>query len=102
MDARTGSRWALALAAATALAFLAVPVFVRAFVGTIEALLAGCVDLAVAFSAGASGWSIARSVAASLILALATPRVSGALAALVVVAIGALWGLQRLLGAEGE
>ncbi len=102
MDARIGSRWVVGLAAATALAFLAMPLFVRAFVGAIEGMLAGCVDLAVAFSAGASGWSIARSVASSLILALATPGVSGALAALVLVAIGALWGLQRLLGAEGE
>src|SRR5579884_208024 len=102
MNARVASRWLVGLAAATAAVILTLSFAARAFVRAIELLLAGCASLAVALSAGASGWSIARSVAGSLIEALVTPGASGILAVLVVVAIGALWGLQRLLGTEGE
>ena len=77
--------------------YFALPLVGRASVWAIGVLLARCVDLAVAFSTGASGWIVAQSVARSLALALATPAASGALVGLVVVAIGALWGLQRLL-----
>lgn len=97
MNARVTSRWLVSLAGATTLGYFALPFVGRASVWAIEVLLAGCVELAVAFSAGASGWSIVRSVASSLVLALATPAVSGAIVGLVIVAIGALWGLQRLL-----
>ncbi len=102
MNARVTGRWLVGLAATATLGFLALPFAVRGLVRAIEVLLTGCASLAVAVSAGASGWVIARSVAGSLVLALATPRVTGVLAILAVVAAGALWGLQRLLESEEE
>ncbi len=102
MDGRVTSRWLVGLAAAAMLGFFGLPLAVRGFVAAIEALLDACASLAVAVSAGASGWAIAKGVARSIVLVLATPGASGTFTALVVVAVAALWGLQRLLESEGE
>lgn len=102
MNARVTGRWLVASAAAATIGFFALPFAVRGFTRAIELLLEGCLSVAVAVSGGASAWGIARSVTTSLALALTTPRASGALAMLVLVAVGALWGLQRLLGSEWE
>lgn len=102
MNARVTGRWLIVSAAAATIGFFALPLAVRGFAGAIELLLEGCVSVAVALSAGASTWGIVRSVTTSLVLTLTTPGASGALAGLVLVAVGALWGLQRLLGSEWE
>ena len=100
--ARTAGRWLVGLALTVLAAALGLPYAVRAFARAVEVLLQGCVSLAVAVSAGASAWSVAGTIARSLAATIATPQATGGLAVLVVVAIGALWGLQRLLGPEQE
>lgn len=102
MAARGAGRLLVASAVAAGAGYFALPFAVRGFGRAIELLLEACVSMAVAVSAGASAWTIARSVAGSVVLALATPRASGVLVGLVLVAVGALWGLQRLLGSAEE
>ena len=100
--ARTAGRWLVSLALVAVAAIVGLPYAVGAFARAVELLLQGCVSLAVAVSAGASAWTVAETVARSLAASVVTPQASGALAMLVLVAIGAMWGLQRLLGSGEE
>jgi hypothetical protein len=83
-------------------AYLLLPAAVWMFVRALTLTVNGCVWLAASLSSGTDPWTITATVGRAAAHALTTPQASGAIAALVVVGAAALYGLQRLLGAEEE
>jgi hypothetical protein len=83
-------------------AYLLLPAAARLFVRALLLTVNGCVWLAASLSSGTSGWTIASTVGRAAANALSTPQVSGVIAGLILVGGLALYGLQRLLGAEEE
>lgn len=82
--------------------FLLLPLAIRVFVWTIELLLDACIWCAMSLSAGTSAGSMLRTIGRTSAAVLITPQGSGVLAALVLLAAVALYGLQRLLGSQEE
>ena len=58
--------------------------------------------LAASLSSGTDSWTIAATVGRAAASVLSTPQVTGFVAVLVLVGGLAVYGLQRLLGAEEE
>jgi hypothetical protein len=87
--------------AATAF-FVLVPLLGRAFVRTIELLVAASVWLATSIGVGLSFWDVLGTIGRAAAGGLATSTASVALGVLVVVGIVALYWLQRLIESEEE
>jgi hypothetical protein len=82
--------------------FVVLPLLGRAFVRSIELLVAASVWLATAIGVGVSIWDVLGTVGRALAGELATPTASVLLGGLVLVGIVALYWLQRLLESEEE
>jgi hypothetical protein len=89
-----------AIVAILAAAYLLLPAALWLVVRALTLTVNGCVWLAASLSSGTDGWTIAATVGRAAAGALTTPQASGIIAALVTVGALALYGLQRLLGAE--
>ena len=83
-------------------AYALLPLAAWASVRALTATLNGSIWLANAIGSGADGWTIVATAAQVLAGVLTTPEASGTIAALVAIAALAVWGLQRLIGTEGE
>ncbi len=94
--------WSLAAAVAVLSVLLLLPLAVRIFVRAIVLLSNACVQAALMISAGADIWTIATTIGRSMGGALAGTPAMTIVGALVLLGAGALYGLQRLLGSEGE
>ncbi len=92
----------LGLSLAVAAAYVVLPLAGRALVRGIELVVAGCVWIATSIGVGVSMWDVLRTIGRAAISSLATSTGSLAVSLLVVVAIIALYGLQRLLESEEE
>jgi hypothetical protein len=99
-------RWAgmsaVALSATIAGGFVLVPVTVSGLIRLLELTLNGGLWLAASISSGADGWTIVATVGRAVARALVTPGALGAAGLLLLVAAGAVFGLQRLLDSEEE
>jgi hypothetical protein len=78
------------------------PLLGRAFVRTIELLVAVCVWLATSIGVGVSVWELLGTIGGAVASGLATPTASIVLALLVLLGVVALSWLQRLLESEEE
>src|SRR4051812_19140718 len=85
-----------------AAAYLLLPAIVWAFVRALMLTVNGCVWLAASLSSGTDGWTIVTTMGRAAASAIVTPQASGVIAALAVLGAVALYGLQRILGSEGE
>jgi hypothetical protein len=83
-------------------AFLLMPLAVQLAVRGLIWVTNACIWIASSLSAGADLWTIAGTLARSAREALTTTAGFVATVVLVIVGAAALWGLQRLLGPEGE
>lgn len=88
--------------ATVAAAYVALPLAVAALVRLLTLALNGCVWLAASLSSGVDGWTIFVTMVGAAAGALSTPEASLVVAVLILVGAFALFGLQRLLGSEGE
>jgi len=103
MHWRRVARWAaVSIGLAVFVTVLALPLAVRAAARALVLVLNGYVWVAMSISAGMSVWGVLAAIGRSLVAALATPTASATLVGLVAVGALALYGLQRLLGSEGE
>src|SRR5688572_25160309 len=91
-----------AIAATMAAAFLLLPLMVRGFVRAIQGTVNASVWMAASLGSGSDAWTIVSTLGRAAAAALVTPRALAGIAALVLVSAVALYGLQRLLGYEGE
>jgi hypothetical protein len=82
--------------------WVVLPLLGRAFVRTIELLVAACVWLATSIGVGVSVWELLATIGRAVAAGIATPMASVVLAVLVVLGIVALSWLQRLLESEEE
>ena len=78
------------------------PFLVHGLVRSIDLFVAGCVWLATSIAAGASIWSVLRTITGALTAAVVTRAASAVLAGLVLILVVASYLLQRLLGSEEE
>jgi hypothetical protein len=78
------------------------PLLGRAFVRSIELLVAASVWVATSIGVGVSLWDALGTVGRAAVGSLGTPTASVLLGALVLVGIVALYWLQRLLESEEE
>ena len=92
----------MTVTAAVAAAYVALPLAVAACVRLLTLALNGCVWLAASLSSGVDGWTILATMVRAAAGAFSTPEASLAVAVLILVSALALFGLQRLLGSEGE
>jgi hypothetical protein len=90
------------IATAMAAAFLLLPLLVRGFVRTVQATVNAAVWMAASLGSGSDAWTIVSTLGRAAAAALVTPRALAGIAALVIVSVVALYGLQRLLGYEEE
>jgi hypothetical protein len=98
-------RAGLALVAAlifVAGAFLLLPLAVEALLRVLDLALTGCIWLTTSLGNDADAWTILKTVGRAAADALMTTRALAVFGVLVVVSALALYGLQRLLGTEGE
>ena len=100
--ARLAGLATVALAAAVAVAFVALPLAVRAFVRMLQLAVNGSVWFAASLSTGADAWTIGATVARGVASALVTTEALSVVLGLILVSGIALYGLQRLLGVEQE
>jgi hypothetical protein len=84
-----GSGWAVSLLAS-------------AFIGFINVLVATVIGGAAGLEAGASVWGVIGNLGRAAGAFVADPKVTVAIIAIQVIAMGALRALQRLLGSDGE
>ena len=82
--------------------YLLIPLAARTFVRAVAWLATGSVRVATSLSSGSSLWTIGGSVWSGTTAALVTPTASAALWVLVLIAVLALYGLQRLLDSDEE
>ena len=99
---RAAGAVALGLAGAVGGAFLLLPLAARGFVHALALLTSGSIWLATSLTSGASPWTLLSTIWSTALSTIATPAVSAVLWGLVLVALGALYWLQRLLGSDGE
>ncbi len=92
----------VALIVAIPAAVVGVPLAARGAVRAIVLILNACVWVAVSISSGVSPWTMIAVALRTTTAALATPKASGLLAALVGIGAAALYALQRLLASEEE
>ncbi len=92
----------VSLIVAIGAAYFVLPIAAWAFIRALTATLNGSVWLAAAIGSGADPWTIVTTVGSAAADIMATPQVSVGIAALVIVGGLALFGLQRLLGAEED
>jgi uncharacterized membrane protein len=92
----------LAIAVALGGGALLLPLLVRAFVRALELVMTGCVWMATSISVGVSAWTVAASVGRAVAAVFVTREGSAALGILVLIAVGAFYALQRLLGSHEE
>ena len=100
--ARVGGLVVVGLGLTVAAVFVLLPLMGRAFVRGIELVVAGSVWVATSIGVGVSLWDVLGTIARALAGGLTTPAASAGLAALVLIGIVALYGLQRLLESEEE
>jgi len=81
---------------------LVVPLAVRGMVRAVMWLFQACVWMALSLSAGTTAWTMLATVGRVAASTLVTRQAFTALAVLVVVAAGALYGLQRVLGPDRD
>ena len=87
---------------AAAALFVLVPLLGRAFVRTIELMVAACVWLATSIGVGLSFWDVLATIGRAAAGGLTTSAASVILGVLVLVGIVALYLLQRLIESEEE
>ena len=92
----------IAAVATIAAGYVLLPLIVRGFVRGLTLTLNAAVWFAAALGSGEDVWTIVTAVGRATAATLATPQVSGIVAALILVGVFALVGLQRLLGSEEE
>jgi hypothetical protein len=92
----------LAVVAGAGAALLLLPLAVQAFVRTLDLTLNACVWLAASISSGADGWTVLAAVGRAAGRLLLTTRAVSFVGGLILLGALALYGLQRLLGSEGE
>lgn len=92
----------LTIAAGVGGGYLLLPLAVHAFVRGLAFTLNGCIWLAASFSRGTDTWTIASTVGRAAGSMLLQTRGLTVFGALIVLGAAALYGLQRLLGSEGE
>ena len=99
---RVAGLGAVSIALAILLTVFGVPLLARGFVRVVVLVLNGYVWLAMSLGAGMSLWGVLGAVGRAAVGALTTPTAFVMLLALVAIGALALYGLQRLLGSEGE
>jgi len=99
--ARIGGLAIVGVTGVATAAFLLLPLAARAFVRAIEELAAGCIWLATSISSGVSVWTMLATAWRAIAGSLAAPVASAFLWGLVLIALLALYWLQRLLGPAG-
>lgn len=92
----------VAAATAAGVAFLLLPLAVRAFVRAIVLTSTACVWFAGSLGAGVDLWTILATIGRSAGAAVISTKALAIVGALVLVGALALYGLQRLLGSEEE
>ncbi len=100
--ARTAGLALLAAVLTIGAAFLLLPLAARGFVRLIELLLDACIWGAMSLSIGTSEGGLLRTIGRASASAVVSGAGSAVLAALVLVAAAAFYGLQRLLGPSEE
>jgi hypothetical protein len=88
------------IGAVAAAGYLLLPLVVRGFIRGLELTVNAFVWFAASLSAGADAWTIVSTVARAVATALLSPQAFIAVGGLVLIGAAALYGLQRLLGAE--
>lgn len=83
-------------------AFFLLPLAVRALVRLLQLTVSGSVWFAASLGTGADWWTIGASIARAAAAALVSTEAFVVVLGLVVVGGAAVFGLQRLLGAEQE
>ena len=99
---RVAGLGAVSIALAILLTVFGLPLVARAFVRVVVLILNGYVWLAMSLSAGMSLWGVLGAIGRATAGALTTSTAFVLLLALVAIGALALYGLQRLLGSEGE
>jgi hypothetical protein len=105
---RSSRAWRLAglTAVATTIgigaAFVLVPVLTRGLVAGLDLVLDGFISLTMSFDGDADVWTVLAAIGRSAANVLVTRRALAGLGTLVLLSSVALYGLQRLLGAEEE
>jgi hypothetical protein len=92
----------LSVAGTVAAVFFLLPLAVEGLLRLLDFTLNACVWLAASFSNGADGWTILSAIARAAVELLLSTRALTVVSSLVLVGAAALYGLQRLLGSEGE
>lgn len=92
----------VAVVATVAAGYFVLPAVAWACVRSLTWTLNASVSFAAALGSGEDAWTIVTSVARAAARTLVTPKVSAAIALLVLLGAVALFGLQRLLGSEEE
>jgi hypothetical protein len=92
----------VALAIGLAGALFALPLAVRGLVRALQAAVNGSVWVAASISAGMDAWTIGATIGRAIAGTLVTTEAFVVVLGLVGVGAAALFGLQRLLGAERE
>ena len=82
--------------------FVLLPLAVQGFVRLLDLILNACVWLAASLSNGADAWTILGAVGGTAADLFLSTRAVTVVAGLLLVGAAALYGLQRLLGSEGE
>src|SRR5262245_32907354 len=100
--ARAAGLAALSVGATAAAVFFLLPLAIQGFVRLLDLTLNACVWLAASLSNGADTWTILGEIGRAAADLLLTTRAVTVVGGLVLVGAGALYGLQRLLGSEGE
>src|SRR5438874_9700201 len=92
----------VAVAGSLVAVILLLPAALRLLVRAIELTMKACVWVARSLSVGMSLWSMARVVVRNAAGLMVSGEATAALAVLVLIGALAAYGLQRLLGSEGE
>jgi hypothetical protein len=100
--ARAAGLALIGVAIVAAAGFVLLPLVGRGLVRLLEFFMTALVATVGSISTGASIWSVVGTIAKAGAAALMTPVASAVLAALVLVAFGALYALLRLLESEKE
>ena len=93
---------AVAAALAIGASFLLVPYAVRALVAALDLALDACIWLTLSFDAEADVWTVLAAIGRAAAGLFMTRRALAGLVTLVLLSSLAMYGLQRLLGAEEE
>ncbi len=79
-----------------------VPLAARGFIRALEMVMSGCLWFAMALSTGVSIWSVLATIGRAAASSVATSQASMTLGSLALVAVVAVYALQRLLGSREE